>query len=252
MSLLDSHLPSFVADVLRLSIWLAILVAIFVPLERLFTAHPQRILRKGIGADLAYFFLNGLLPALLLSAPIGFLALAVHHLMPESFLTATGSWPFWARLLAGFVVGEIGYYWGHRLSHEIPFLWSFHSIHHSAQEVDFLVSSRAHPIDMVFGRFCAIVPIFVLGLGGPSAAGATGSGVPITVTLISIVWGFFIHANVRWRFGLLEWLVSTPAFHHWHHTKTGPINRNYSSTLPWLDWIFGTLHLPCKEWPAEY
>ena len=74
---------------------------------------------------------------------------------------------------------------------------------------------------------------------------------PVIVTLISTVWGFFIHANLRWRFGPLEWFISTPAFHHWHHTKTGPINRNYASTLPWLDWIFGTHYLP-KEWPDSY
>ena len=74
---------------------------------------------------------------------------------------------------------------------------------------------------------------------------------PVIVTLITTGWGFFIHANLRWRFGPLEWLVSTPAFHHWHHTLSGPINRNYSSTLPWLDRIFGTHYLP-KEWPAAY
>jgi sterol desaturase/sphingolipid hydroxylase (fatty acid hydroxylase superfamily) len=46
-------------------------------------------------------------------------------------------------------------------------------------------------------------------------------------------------------------LFSTPGFHHWHHTRTGPINRNYSSNLPWVDWIFGSLYLP-KEWPSDY
>jgi hypothetical protein len=45
---------------------------------------------------------------------------------------------------------------------------------------------------------------------------------------------------------------STPAFHHWHHALTGPINRNFASTLPWLDRIFGTHYLPRTEWPAAY
>ncbi len=103
---------------------------------------------------------------------------------------------------------------------------------------------------MVFGRFCGLVPIYVLGLGGP--VGPAGSLVPVLVTLFGTLWGFFIHANLRWRFGPLEWLITTPAFHHWHHTLTGPINRNYASTLPWLDWIFGTHYLPRDEWPAAY
>ena len=102
---------------------------------------------------------------------------------------------------------------------------------------------------MVFGRFCGLVPIYVLGLSGP--VGPSGSTVAVVVSLVGTVWGFFIHANIRWRFGPLEWLVSTPAFHHWHHTKTGPLNRNYASTLPWLDRIFGTHHLP-PAFPDAY
>ena len=111
--------------------------------------------------------------AFLLSIPIGLMAWAAHRLLPPSFLAATASLPLWARLLAGLVAGEIGYYWGHRLSHEIPFLWDFHSIHHSAEEIDFLVNSRAHPVDLVFGRLCGLAPLYALGLGssaGPAAA----------------------------------------------------------------------------------
>jgi len=64
-------------------------------------------------------------------------------------------------------------------------------------------------------------------------------------------WGFFIHANLRWRLGPLEWLVATPAFHHWHHSRNDHINRNYASTLPVLDRVFGSHYLP-RHWPAEY
>ncbi|HEX3725793.1 MAG TPA: sterol desaturase family protein [Pirellulales bacterium] len=248
--LIGPQLSEFLINVGRLFLWLTILVAVFVPLERVFAVHPQRILRKGIVVDLCYYFLSSLLPALLLSVPIGLLAWTVHHAVPAEFLVASAGLPLWARVVAGLVVGDIGYYWGHRLSHEIPFLWDFHAIHHSAEEIDFLVNTRAHPFDMVFGRFCGLVPLYVLGLGGP--VGASGTVVPVVVTLIGTVWGFFIHANLRWRLGPLESLISTPAFHHWHHTRTGAINRNYSSLLPWLDRLFGTFHLPHNQWPAAY
>ena len=246
--LIDSLPPSLV-PLARLSLWLILLVVIFVPLERLFAAHPREIWRRGIVTDLAYYFLNSLVPAVLLGAPIGLVAWAVHALMPSDYLAAVARLPLWVRALAGLVAGEVGYYWGHRWSHEIPVLWRFHAIHHAAEEVDFLVNTRAHPVDMVFGRFCGLVPIYVLGLSGP--AGPAGSSVAVLVSLFATIWGFFIHANLRWRFGPLEWLISTPAFHHWHHTKTGPLNRNFSSTLPWLDRIFGTHHLP-HAWPEAY
>ena len=247
--LIESISPSLI-PFFRLSLWLTILVVIFVPLERLFAAHPQKIWRPGIVTDLAYYFLNSLVPAVLLGAPMSLVAWLVHRAVPADFLTMMATLPLWARATAGLVVGEIGYYWAHRWSHEIPFLWRFHSIHHSAEEVDFLVNTRAHPVDMVFGRFCALVPIYALGLSSPVGPG--GSTVAVLVSLVGTVWGFFIHANLRWRFGPLEWLVSTPAFHHWHHTRTGPFNRNYSSTLPWLDRIFGTYYLPRAAWPTAY
>lgn len=248
--LFGPQIQAFLFQVLRVSLWLTILVAIFVPLERLFAAHPRKALRKGIATDLGYYFLSSLFSASLLSLPVGALAWLVHGAIPEGFLATMGALPLWARMALGLVAGEAGYYWGHRLSHEIPFLWRFHAIHHSAEEVDFLVNTRAHPVDMVFGRFCGVVPIYLLGLGGPM--GAEGSVVPIATGLFGMVWGFFIHANLRWRFGPAEWLISTPAFHHWHHTKSGPINRNYASTLPWLDRLFGTHHLPRGEFPADY
>jgi sterol desaturase/sphingolipid hydroxylase (fatty acid hydroxylase superfamily) len=232
------------------SAWLMVLVVIFVPLERVFAVHPQKVLRKGIVTDIGYYFLSSLFPALLLGPPLGLLAWVVRQAVPTGVLEAAAALPLWARAFCGLVAGEVGYYWGHRWCHESPFLWRFHSIHHSAEEVNFLVSSRAHPVDMVFGRFCSLVPIYVLGLGGP--ASLADNQVPAVLGLIAILWGFFIHANLRWRFGPLEWLISTPAFHHWHHTLNGPINRNYASTLPWLDWIFGTLYLPRKEWPKAY
>ena len=237
-------------SIFRLAVWLAILVVIFVPLERFFAVHAHQTPRKGIGLDLCYYFISSLLPAALLSIPVALLTWSVRRIVPGSVFAFTAALPFWARVVSGLVAGEIGYYWGHRWSHECPFLWRFHAIHHSAEEVDFLVNTRAHPLDMVFSRFCGIAPMVILGLAGPSSASG-GSALPVVVILIGTLWGFFIHANLRWRFGLLEWLVSTPKFHHWHHTKTGPINRNYASVFPWLDRLFGTHNLP-NEWPESY
>lgn len=75
---------------------------------------------------------------------------------------------------------------------------------------------------------------------------------PALVIVAGTAWGFFIHANLRWRFGWLESLVATPAFHHWHHTRDGQINQNYAAMLPWLDRVFGTFYLPPGQWPAHY
>jgi len=207
--------------------------------------------RKAIVTDVAYYFLSSLIPGFLLGAPIALLAWLVHHAIPVAFTSAVRAWPTWLQIAVGFVVGDIGAYWGHRWTHEIPFLWRFHAIHHSAEHVDFMVSTRAHPVDMVFTHFCGLIPLYVLGLAAPSGG---ASLVAILFLLLGTVWGFFIHANVRWRFGPLERLISTPAFHHWHHTNDGPayVNKNYATFLPWVDRLFGTLYLPKDRQPAHY
>jgi sterol desaturase/sphingolipid hydroxylase (fatty acid hydroxylase superfamily) len=246
---LTQHLHTFLIDIFRLFCWLAILAIIFVPLERLFALHPQRIFRREIGVDLGYFFLNGLLPALLMSVPLAFVAWGVRRFIPHGLHDAVAEAPFWARAIAGLVVGDVGYYWGHRLLHAVPLLWRFHSVHHSAEQIDFLVNTRAHPIDMVFGRLSGVIPLYVLGLAGPG--GAVGSAVPVLIILVGTVWGFFIHANVRWHFGPLAWAISTPEFHRWHHAVE-PADRNFASMLPIVDRVFGTIHMPRGQSPARY
>jgi sterol desaturase/sphingolipid hydroxylase (fatty acid hydroxylase superfamily) len=248
---LQQNYPPFVVDMVRLSTWLLLLMVIFVPLERLFAVAPQRVFRKAWLTDLGYYFVNGLVVKALLVFPIAAIAWSLRRVVPDAIHLAVAGFPLWARLAAAMVAGEAGYYWGHRWTHEIPLLWRFHSIHHSAAEVDWLVNTRAHPIDIVFVRLCGFVPMYALGLAQP-LAGNHIDVVPMLVLLIGTSWGYVIHANVRWRFGPLEWLVATPHFHHWHHTKNDHVDKNYASMLPVMDVLFGSAYLPKKQWPGNY
>src|SRR5438876_10873774 len=63
----------------------------------------------------------------------------------------------------------------------------------------------------------------------------------------------FIHANLRFEFGPLRWLLATPQFHHWHHTaQRDAVDKNFAVHLPVLDWLFGTFYLPRGRWPDSY
>jgi sterol desaturase/sphingolipid hydroxylase (fatty acid hydroxylase superfamily) len=226
-------------------------MAIFVPLERFFAVHRQKVFRKSFGVGVVCYFLSSLIPKFLLILPLSAIAWGMHRWMPSARYTWSAALPFAARFAASVIVGEAGAYWAHRWSHEFPWLWRIHVIHHSAEEVDWLVHTRAHPFDMFFTRLCAYVPMYLLGLAQPM--GDQVDLVPYLVTVVSTVWGFFIHSNIKCRLGWLEWFISTPAFHHWHHTNDGPefIHKNYAPMLPWIDGLFGTLYLPKSRWPQN-
>jgi sterol desaturase/sphingolipid hydroxylase (fatty acid hydroxylase superfamily) len=244
------YLRHFAIDVGRLSIWLLLLSALFVPLERLWALHPQKIFRRGVGSDVGYYFLNSLLLNVLLIVPMAALAWGLHAIVPNPLRAWAAGLSFGQRFPIALVVGEFGCYWAHRWMHGVPFLWRFHAVHHTAEEIDWLVSNRAHPLDLVFTRLSGFVPLYVFGLAQPIENMA--DPVSLAVVLTGTVWAFFIHANIRWRFGPLEWLVATPAFHHWHHTNDEHFNHNYSTMLPWVDRIFGTHYMPRDRWPPSY
>jgi len=240
----------FAVDVARLGLWLVLLAAIFVPLERLFALHPRERRRPGLVADLGLYFLNSLLPAFLIGLPMAALVGVAHRILPAGYYHWVAGLPLWLQLTVAFLTGELGFYWGHRVAHTNAFLWRFHAVHHAPTALDWLINTRAHPIDMVFTRLCGLTPLYLLGLAGRGAA--DGNMAAILVVLAGTIWGFFLHANIGWRLGPVEHLFASPRFHHWHHVQSGPIDRNFASMLPLLDRLFGTLHLPPKMWPPDY
>ena len=246
---LVGHALGFLMDAGRLAVWLVLLTALFVPLEQLCGLQPAKIWRKQIGVDLAWYFINSLVPAAVLSVPLALLSRALQGANPGGFYAAAAALPFWLKLFLVLLVNDIGAYWGHRAMHSHLTLWRFHAVHHSPEELDWLVNTRAHPFDMIFVRFSGLAPVYLLGL-----AQTTGPRIDPAVAILMIfgtVWTFFIHANMRVRLGPLEWVISSPAFHHWHHTRDDHRDHNFAFVFPFIDRVFGTAWLP-KHWPAVY
>jgi len=241
-------MPDYLHQLLSTSVQLAIVAAVFIPLERLFTLRREKILRAEFANDLGYYFLNALFLSSLMALPIAGLAMAANHLVPHAIIESARDLPLWARVPLVLLVGDIGAYWGHRLSHSWPWLWRFHVVHHSPTHVDWLVNTRAHPLDLVFTRLCGLAPLFALGLA-QTTQGA--NAMPALYSLFALGWAFLIHANVRWRFGWLEQLIATPVFHHWHHTNDEWRDHNYAALFPFIDRLFGSLHLP-NTFPPVY
>lgn len=241
-------LQQFLLDFARLTLWLGILAAVFVPMERFF-GNPERGPKSALAGEIGYYFLNNLLPAMLLAAPLALVAATARQLLPGAWLELLAAMPFALKLVVSLFLSELCSYWGHRLSHEWPVLWQFHARHHQPEQVNWLTNSHNHPIDILWARITALFPLYALGFAEPVAG--RDNLIPILLLLFAAFWSFFIHANVRWRLGPLEKLLVTPAFHHWHHTNDEWRDHNYATLLPVMDRLFGTHHLP-DHFPPNY
>lgn len=215
------------------------LVELWRPLRRQVAA----IRRPGARTDAVSFVVNTVLAGLGLAGVLAFARPVVQWLMPDEVSRTFRSHPGWVRWIEAMVLSELCGYWGHRLSHEIPTLWRFHRVHHSAPELDWLAPHRRHPIDALIARSSTALPVLLLGASVPTA---------VSYFALKRVQGLLVHANVNLRLGPLERVVVTPFFHHSHHSaEPGTWNKNYAGSLPIVDWLFGTFYLP-DRWPREY
>jgi sterol desaturase/sphingolipid hydroxylase (fatty acid hydroxylase superfamily) len=250
--MMATDLSSLPVHLLQPAQSLLYLGVIFVPLEWVFAQRIYPAPRKQLGQDLIFFLVNSLLPPVLLAAALGGLVALIRPLYATGIFSWSNALPLPIRFILAVIIGDIGGYWGHRWSHEIPLLWRFHRIHHQAEALDWLVTNRAHPFDTVFLKFCGVAFIYLTGL----ASGSLGQGTALMSSYVVIggIWAYFVHANIGWRFGRLEPWLASPAFHHWHHSNESKrsLDKNYAALFPFIDRLFGTLHLPRRRWPRTY
>ncbi len=218
---------------------IAVLFLVFVPLEKLFALRPQRVFRRGLLTDLTHLLVNDLF------VTAGTIVLVVAAAIPLLWIRSFGlaGWlPVGVAIPLAVVIALVGNYWGHRLTHQVPFLWRFHSVHHSVEFMDWVAAGRLHPLDSAFTQAFTVLPLVLLGYEAGVFAGVT-----VFVTLLAI----FQHANVRLRFPVLRWLINTPEWHHWHHAIDDEA-RDKNFGLPAIDKMFGTAYMPRSKRPVGF
>jgi sterol desaturase/sphingolipid hydroxylase (fatty acid hydroxylase superfamily) len=218
---------------------------VFVPIERLFGQREQPIFRYEWREDLLYFLIGSLLVQALTFLSLAPSLALLRHTDWGGFRRAVASQPVPLQFLEIMFLTDLVQYWVHRAFHRVPFLWNFHAIHHSAQTMDWLASSRMHLIEIVCLRGFTVIPMYVLGFAEPALYAYL-----IYVYFLSAL----VHSNLRLRFGFLDRVLVTPRFHHWHHgIEKEAMDVNFAVHFPVLDWLFGTHYLPPDgRWPNGY
>lgn len=222
---------------------LLVLGLLFIAMERLFALHRQKIFRAGWQTDLKHFFVSHAGVQLLSFGAMIPIQALFSWMLDFGFQKSVAAQPLWLQFIEILLAVDLMTYWVHRTFHKTPWLWNFHAIHHSSRQLDWLAGSRMHVVDVLATRAAGFLPVFVLGFA-PAALYAY----LVFVSFHAV----YIHANVRWRWPGLRWVIATPEFHHWHHTSDEEgIDKNFAGFLPVWDLLFGTAHQP-DHWPGNY
>ena len=155
---------------------------------------------------------------------------AVEHRLFE--ITLDTLWK-WGALFLGV---EFCYYWFHRASHRVRWLWATHAVHHSATRFNLSAAIRLGWTGQLTGVFVFFLPLAWLGFPPPAIAAMLGLG---------LVYQFFLHTALPVNLGPLEEILNTPRHHQVHHaSNAGCLDKNYGSVLIVFDKMFGTFAAP--------
>jgi sterol desaturase/sphingolipid hydroxylase (fatty acid hydroxylase superfamily) len=141
--------------------------------------------------------------------------------------------PFALQVVGAFLIGDFMHYVSHWTRHKVPWLWHFHTIHHSQRHLNPATTHRTHPIDVALNAAIRALPMAVVGGSYPAWA---------TFLIFNNFWGYFIHSNIRTNLGILGHVLVSPQYHRIHHSLDPEHrDRNFGERLPIWDYLFGTM-----------
>ena len=201
--------------------------------------------RKGLLTDLIWYtFIQSFFLKILI---FDYLIQPINKALQSSTDWQLNHWPVWLQLLFFLITHDFYIYWFHRWQHSNKVLWRTHEAHHSNEEVDWIAGARSHVLEIIINQTIEFLPIFLLK--------ASPEVVPIKAC-IDGVWGMLIHANLKFSFGRLRYILNGPEFHLWHHANHNEVfYANFATKFSFWDKIFGTLYesknIP-KSWGLYY
>lgn len=151
----------------------------------------------------------------------------LYHRYQFFTFSSTNPW-HWLLLL---LLVDLAYYWLHRATHRINFMWIGHSVHHQSEHYNLSVALRQGvfqgPTTWLF-----YLPIAIIGFP-PTMF--------VVMMQLNTLYQFWIHTHLIDRMGPLEWVLNTPSHHRVHHgCNPQYIDKNYAGSLIIWDKLFGT------------
>ncbi len=225
--------------------WLVVLSVVVWALEIIFPwRKSQAIIRKDFWLDAFYMFFNFYLFKLIIFFAFSSLVetwfVALIGGLDNLVVYDTKQLNQVVQLIVFFVVLDFIQWFTHLNLHRFKFLWRFHKVHHSVEEMGFAAHLRFHWMENVLYTPMKYIAMMLIGNFDPQQA--------YIVYYISIAIGHFNHANIDLSYGPLKYILNNPRMHIWHHAYELPEDRkhgaNYGISLSIWDYIFGTAYIP--------
>ncbi len=176
--------------------WLIVVSLFFFTLEIVIPwRKKQATFRKDFWLDAFYMFFNFFLFSLIIYNAASDV---VVNLFNDGIKSLTGgfdlqalnplnTFPYWSILLIGFLVRDFVQWWVHRLLHRVEFLWNFHKVHHSVEEMGFAAHLRYHWMENIVYRSLEYLPLALLGIGLYDF---------FVIHIFTLAWGHYNHSNI--------------------------------------------------------
>lgn len=143
-----------------------------------------------------------------------------------------------------FVTVEFAYYWYHRFSHTVRWMWASHAVHHSPEELNVLASFRLSWTSLLSGDFLFFLPLVWLGFHPAAVAATVG---------LNLLYQSWVHTDLIPKLPLLDPVLNTPSNHRVHHASNDIyLDRNYGGVLIVFDRLFGTYVEERSDVPCRY
>lgn len=226
----------------ELLLGLTIAAAVGTSLEVLAPLHEGRRSARAWAVDLTHAVGDRAMIVPLVALGLAVAGPVLETAVPAGVRDGIAGLPWLAQLAVIVMATDLANYLAHRALHRVPLLWSFHAVHHSSERLDWLATSRVHPLDLAVNIVAVTLPTAALGRIELA---------PWLVTFF-FVYPFVTHANARLRMRGVGAVLVTPAFHHWHHAdERDAYDRNFGMFLSLWDRLFGTA-VDSDEFPTRY
>lgn len=139
--------------------------------------------------------------------------------------------PLWAEIPLALLVGSLASYAVHRAGHTYAWLWRLHGVHHVPGKVNVGNNGVNHVADVLISQGFVQLALAMVGFSERAV---------LAVGLFVVAQGYFVHANVRVRLGVLNHVLVGPEQHRLHHSTDLSEAGHYGSELALWDRLFGT------------